>query len=228
MKWRPTNSPVAREALPFALPLGLLTVASLAAGWIGPAVLLAVLFFYTLLFFRNPVRNAAADADAIICPADGVVVACGPTGDQAGLGAPALRIAVFMSLFDVHINWSPCAGRIVSAEHFPGRFLNAMDDKSSAENERKVLLVERHDGRRLAVRLVAGLVARRIVCPLEPGDQVAAGEKIGLIRFGSRVEVILPADATLRVAKGDRVRGGETVLATLPSAAAESGGATTV
>ena len=217
MKWCATALPVAREAWPLALPLGALSIALVVAGWHVPAALVALIFGYTLAFFRNPQRKAKADEDAIICPADGVVVACGPTGDDGGIGAPAFRVAVFMSLFNVHINWSPCAGRIIGAEHFPGRFLNAMDDKSSSENERKILLVERPDGRRLVVRLVAGLVARRIVCPLEPGDTVAAGEKIGLIRFGSRVEVILPADAALKVAKGDRVRGGETVLATLPS-----------
>jgi phosphatidylserine decarboxylase len=220
MNWQATSAPVAREALPFAVPLGLLAVAAIALGWHSVGVIFALLLAYVLAFFRNPLRTpSSSQPDAIISPADGVVVACGPTGDDGGVGTPAVRIAVFMSLFDVHINWAPCAGTITAAEHIPGRFLNAMDDKSSAENERKVLLVERPDGRRLLVRLVAGLVARRIVSPLEVGDTVAAGEKIGLIRFGSRVEVVLPADAELRVARGDRVRGGETVLAILRLAA---------
>ena len=178
--------------------------------------MLAVLCVYVIWFFRNPERVTPADADAIVAPADGLVVAAGIVPCPDFEGGQALRVGVFMSLFNVHINWTPCAGTIERAQHFPGRFLNAMVDKAAEENERKVLLLRRAgDNARVMVKLVAGLVARRIVCPLEAGDIVQTGEKTGLIRFGSRVEVLLPANARLCTAVGAKVRGGMTVVARL-------------
>jgi phosphatidylserine decarboxylase len=125
-------------------------------------------------------------------------------------------VAIFMSVFDVHINWAPVAGEVTASTYHPGKFLNAMEDKTSEENERKVIVIRTGSGLPVIVKLVAGLVARRIVCPLEPGDVLEKGDKIGLIRFGSRVEMLLPSQSQLHVHAGMRVRGGESIVATLP------------
>ncbi len=219
MNYAPSSAAIAREAWPFAVPLLLLT----ALCTLLPAKLVAlvplVLATYVLWFFRNPDRTIPAREGAVICPADGKVVAAGIVPAEGFPGGQALRIGIFMSLFNVHVNWAPVSGKILSAVHHPGRFLNAMDDKSSEENERKILEISGPDGERVVLKLVAGLVARRIVSPLETGDTLAAGEKIGLIRFGSRAEVLLPATSRLKVSLGDRVRGGTTIVAILPRTA---------
>lgn len=199
----------------FVFPLVLVAAVALLLGWYAWSLLLVVLTLYVLWFFRNPVRITPTRGDAIIAPADGRVVAAGIVPCDQFEGGQALRVAVFMSLFNVHINWAPATGEVESAEHFRGSFLNAMDDKSSEQNERRILRMRLACGSRIVVRLVAGLVARRIVSPVDTGDRLSRGEKIGLIRFGSRAEVLLPADSSLQVAMGDHVRGGETILALL-------------
>jgi phosphatidylserine decarboxylase len=221
MRYRDNRFPVAREAWPFALPL--LIAAALAAFAHMPivSVSLGVVTVAVLAFFRNPARRTPEEALVIVAPADGKVVAAGIVECPDFPDGQALRIGVFMSLLDVHMNWTPCAARVLKAEHYPGRFLNAMEDKASVENERKVLLMEHDGGANVIVKLVAGLVARRIVCPAQPGDVFAAGEKIGLIRFGSRVEVLLPAASELKVGLNARVRGGETIIARIPGASGQ-------
>ncbi len=216
MNYRASKFIIAREAWPFALPLAALAALFVWLGMEIVAAITAVLFVYVLAFFRNPQRHAdnAAAAD-VISPADGKIVAAGLVPHPDFAGGQALRIAIFMNVFNVHVNWAPVSGAVTRAAHHCGSFLNAMSDKCADENERKVLALRMADGTPVVVKLVAGLIARRIVCPLEAGDNVRRGDKIGLIRFGSRVEVLLPASSALRVQSGEFVRGGRTILATL-------------
>ena len=192
------------------------------AGW--PLLFLSLGVF---AFFRDPERVVPQASTAIVSPADGLVSLIasvppppemqGPDGDgAAGLGsAPVTRISIFMSVFDVHINRSPIAGTVKRIVYIPGAFMNADLDKASEENERQHLLVERPDGVRIGFTQIAGLVARRIVPFVKPGDIVAVGQRVGLIRFGSRVDVYLPAGTDAKVLLGQKVIAGETVLAEL-------------
>ena len=196
----------------------------LFAGWpvIGwPLMALAVGVF---AFFRDPERVVPQADAAIVAPADGLVTAIAqvepPDEFQiedgsgfAGLAAgPVVRISIFMSMFDVHINRAPVGGTVRRVVYVPGRFMNADLDKASEENERQHILIERGDGVKLGFTQIAGLVARRIVPFVKPGDIVAKGQRVGLIRFGSRVDVYLPAGTDARVMIGQRTIAGETVL----------------
>jgi phosphatidylserine decarboxylase len=222
LNYPPDRFAISREAWPFFVPA--VIAALLAQGFGMGAWALAPLAAaaYVLWFFRNPERTTPQRADAVVAPADGRIVAAGVVPCAEFGEGQALRVAIFMSLFSVHVNWAPLPARVVSAEHFPGRFLNAMDDKSSEENERKVIVLETPCGTRAVLKLVAGLVARRIVCPIATGDSLLRGEKVGLIRFGSRAEVLLPAASRLQVSMGMPVRGGETILALLEPVAPEA------
>ncbi|WP_313434236.1 phosphatidylserine decarboxylase [Novosphingobium sp.] len=203
-------------------------------GWIafGPLVglPLALLTYCVLAFFRDPVRVTPQDDRYIVAPADGLVTLIGKvappreltvedgSGSQPMSTEPVTRISIFMSVFDVHINRSPIGGTVRRVIYIPGKFLNADLDKASEENERQHILVERGDGLRVCFTQIAGLVARRIVPFVKPGDMIASGQRIGLIRFGSRVDVYLPAGTEPKVLMGQRIVAGETVLAELGSA----------
>jgi len=224
VKWRfPEMHPEGRK---YVLIAGVIALVSLwiwdVATW--PLIGLAV---WVAVFFRDPVRVTPQGDDLIIAPADGLVTMiervpvpvemAGPNG----LGdTPLVRISIFMSVFDVHVNRTPIAGTIRSVVYISGKFLNADLDKASEENERQHILVEGFDGRRIGFTQIAGLVARRIVPFVKPGDIVAAGQRVGLIRFGSRVDVYLPDGVEPQVALGQRSIAGETVLGRLGVAAA--------
>lgn len=220
MNYRATKGAVAAEAFPFAMPLAALTITFFAldlgsfGNFLGVLCMAALVF--VLAFFRNPERYLTATPGAVFSGADGKVTSAGLMAHQDFPGGQCLRIAVFMSVFDCHINWAPVAGKVIHAAHTQGKFLNAMHDKCAEENERKLLVIEADGGHRVEVKLVAGLVARRIVCPIAAGDTVKQGEKIGLIRFGSRVEILLPSDSALHVRPGMMIKGSETLVATLP------------
>lgn len=216
MNYRATNGPVAAEAFPFAMPLAALAVTFFALEWNFFGVLCMMALVFVLAFFRNPERYHTTAPGTVISGADGKVVAAGLVQHELFPGGQCLRIAIFMSVFDCHINWAPVSGKVLDATHYQGCFINAMHDKCADENERKVIALETDTGHRVEVKLVAGLVARRIVSPVATGDTLVQGEKIGLIRFGSRVEILLPADSALHVRPGMMIRGGETVVATLP------------
>ena len=185
----------------------------------------AVLSLGILAFFRDPERVVPQGDDLIVAPADGLVsLICqvppplelqGPDGaGHPGLGTePVTRISIFMSVFDVHINRAPVGGTVKRVFYIPGKFMNADLDKASDENERQHILIERPDGRPIGCTQIAGLVARRIVPFIKPGDIVAAGQRIGLIRFGSRVDVYLPRGTEPKVLLGQKVIAGETVIA---------------
>ncbi|USI72495.1 phosphatidylserine decarboxylase [Sphingomonas morindae] len=184
-------------------------------GWLGVGVTL-----WVLAFFRDPVRTTPLRAGAIVAPADGLVTMIAtmpPPRELIGEGAlsaePVVRVSIFMSVFDVHINRTPIGGTIARVVYISGKFLNADLDKASEENERQHILVEGRDGLRIGFTQIAGLVARRIVPFVKPGDIVAGGQRIGLIRFGSRVDVYLPAGTSPQVLLGQRTLAGETILA---------------
>ena len=178
-------------------------------------------------FFRDPERVVPQDTNAIVAPADGLVSLIAQVEppeelrieDGSGFrglpSGPVTRISIFMSVFDVHINRSPISGTITRLVYIPGKFMNADLDKASEENERQHFLVERSDGLQIGFTQIAGLVARRIIPFVKPGDMVASGQRVGLIRFGSRVDVYLPAGTEPKVLLGQKIIAGETILAEL-------------
>jgi phosphatidylserine decarboxylase len=216
---RNTLVPIHREGYRF---IAAFAVGSLILGlvwqpffWIG-----LLLTAWCAYFFRDPPRVTPVDDRLVIAPADGVVSAVGPAvpPPELGLTGEMTRISVFMNVFSCHINRAPVRGRISLIEHRPGKFLNADLDKASMENERNSLVIESPQGP-IAVVQIAGLVARRILCWAEAPGEIAIGERFGLIRFGSRVDVYLPREARPRVAVGQIAVGGETVIAEFGSEA---------
>jgi len=219
--WRwPSVHPEGRK---FALIAGVASLVTAIFAWETLAWPLGALVFGILAFFRDPLRVTPRGDDLIVAPADGLITLiqkqvpppelAAALGGAPGLGEePVTRVSIFMSVFDVHINRSPIAGTVQRVIYIPGKFLNADLDKASEENERQHFLVER-DGLRIGYTQIAGLVARRIVPFVKAGDTVEAGERIGLIRFGSRVDVYLPAGTEPLVLKGQKVVAGETILA---------------
>ena len=179
---------------------------------------LMLVLAWSIYFFRDPPRGVPQDDSVLIAPADGLVqmiVEAVPPA-ELGLGDQALtRVSIFLSVFDVHINRAPCAGTVEVVAYRPGKFLNAAADKASEENERSAIALRRADGTLIGCVQIAGWVARRIITYIKPGQQVAAGERFGHIRFGSRTDLYLPQGARLLVAPGQRMIGGETVMAEL-------------
>jgi phosphatidylserine decarboxylase len=219
VKWRfPSVHPEGRK---FTLVAGFLALIGFTAlpdmfGW-----LLVGLTICVAAFFRDPVRTTPTDPNLVIAPADGLVTMIKRVtpplelAGEAGLSGEYTRVSIFMSVFDVHINRSPIAGTIRRIAYVPGKFLNADLDKASEDNERQHFLVEREDGVRVGFTQIAGLVARRIMSFVKEGDRVASGERVGLIRFGSRVDVYLPEGTGSQVLLGQRTIAGETVIGEL-------------
>ncbi len=209
---------IAPEGRPFVLA-GIVVLAALVAvggvlgGW-GAALPLAWLpvALWIPAFFRDPDRQGPRDARLVIAPADGRVVSVGEVSEPEVIGGPALRICIFMNVFNVHVNRHPVGGTVIRRDYRPGRFFNASLDKASVHNERTTLAVQSERGP-VVVRQIAGLVARRIVTDPAVGAIVRQGQRLGLIRFGSRVDTCLPAGARPRVAVGDRTTAGVTVIA---------------
>jgi phosphatidylserine decarboxylase len=176
-----------------------------------PLLLLAAFFLW---FFRDPERQIPTAPGAVVSPGDGKVTDVSVVNSG---GIQRNRISIFLSVFDVHVNRSPISGAIREVQYQRGKFLNAMSAHSAEENEQNIVTVE-SEGRTVIFKQIAGLIARRIVFNFKVGDQVACGERVGLIKFGSRVDVVFDRDATIKVKLGDRVKGGATVLALLPAA----------
>lgn len=194
--------------------IGLFFISDLL-GWVG--VGLTVWCYY---FFRDPERVSPPRRGLLLSPADGIVSLIEKAVPPKELGmpeTPLTRVSVFMSVFNCHVNRSPVAGEVVSVAYRPGKFFNASLDKASADNERNSLRIRMEDGRELAVVQIAGLVARRIVCFVKPQDRLQAGDRFGLIRFGSRLDVYLPEGVTPLVSLGQTMVAGETVIADLIS-----------
>ena len=218
VRWRfPSVHPEGRK---FVLIAAAITLFFAWLTWETLAWPMAGVTIWVAAFFRDPIRVTPRGSGLVIAPADGLItmiVTVPPPRELAGedgLGdAPMTRVSIFMSVFDVHINRTAIAGTIKRVVYISGKFLNADLDKASEENERQHILVEGADGTRVGFTQIAGLVARRIVPFVKPGDIVAAGQRVGLIRFGSRVDVYLPAGTGHRVALGQRTVAGETVIA---------------
>ena len=218
VRWRwPAVHPEGRK---FALIGAGIALIFALMGWETLAWPMGGVTIWILAFFRDPIRTFPKGEGFIGSPADGLVTMIAtvpPPREMAGVDglgdAPMTRVSIFMSVFDVHINRTPIAGTIKRVVFISGKFLNADLDKASEENERQHILVEGHDGTRIGFTQIAGLVARRIVPFVKPGDIVAGGQRVGLIRFGSRVDVYLPAGTAPRIALGQRAIAGETVLA---------------
>ena len=206
---------IAREGWPF---LALAFVVAAALSWAGPWLLAALAWLAVLFivqFFRDPPRVIPRGPGAVLSPADGRVVKVERARDPY-LPRDALKISVFMNVFNVHSNRSPVDGKVVAAWYHRGSFVNAALDKASLENERNALHLRTAQGRDVTCVQVAGLIARRILCYVKPGDALARGQRYGFIRFGSRVDVYLPPDAQPKVAVGDTVLATATVLAEFP------------
>jgi phosphatidylserine decarboxylase len=206
---------IAREGWPFVgtlLGIGL-TLALFRLPWVAAPVLLLGLF--TAYFFRDPDREAPSDPRLVLSPADGKVILVVPAPADHPLGPGATQVSIFLSVFDVHINRSPIGGRVTRVRYHAGEFLPAWDDKASLRNEQNAVTVE-DGGTSVEFKQIAGLIARRIVFKKREGDAVAAGERVGMIKFGSRVDVFLPASVKVTVRKGDRVQGGSSVLGERP------------
>jgi phosphatidylserine decarboxylase len=206
---------IAREGWPF---LALALVVAAALSWAGLWVLAGfawLVLLFIVQFFRDPARVIPREPGAVLSPADGRIVKVERARDPY-LPRDALKISVFMNVFNVHSNRSPVDGAVVAAWYHRGSFLNAALDKASLENERNALHLRTAEGRDVTCVQVAGLIARRILCYVKPGDALARGQRYGFIRFGSRVDVYLPPDAQPKVAVGDIVFATETVLAAFP------------
>jgi phosphatidylserine decarboxylase len=174
-------------------------------------------------FFRNPPRFIDGDERSVVSPADGRVIEVGEV--ELPDGSKGQRIGIFLSVFNVHVNRAPLAGRVVSIERGGSKFLAAFNRKAETENVRLTMVLETADGLRVPVTQITGLIARRIVCHPTPGEWIERGARYGLIRFGSRTDVVLPLDATIEVRKGDKVRGGSSFLAQLADPEGAEGGA---
>ena len=208
--------PVAREGFVFIASGIVLTGLFLVLSLSPAAVFFGLLTLFTVYFFRDPPRNPQGEEKSVLSPADGRVVEAAPSEyPSAPRGEKALKVSVFMSVFDVHVNRIPAAGEIEAVNYHPGKFLVASLDKASDQNERNAVTLRTHDGRRVVFVQVAGLIARRIACWVKTGDKVRAGQRFGLIRFGSRLDIYLPADSTVTAAPGQKVRAGESVIGNL-------------
>ncbi len=213
---KPLLVPIHREGWPFITLFIILTIiAGLIGGsflyWIG-----GLLTLWCVYFFRDPQRTTPLRPGLVVSPADGVVQMIrkvNPPPELEYAGPEMLRISVFMNVFDVHVNRIPTAGHITKLHYRPGKFLNASLDKASEDNERQSIMMETIDGKPVGFVQIAGLVARRILCDLEPGQDVRTGERFGMIRFGSRVDVYIPANVKPLVCEGQKTISGETILA---------------
>ncbi len=198
-----------KEGYYFGLPLLLLGAAAYFAHWIIVASVLVCLALFVFSFFRDPERAIPSELGAIVSPGDGRVVV---VTDEDYAGLPGKRISIFLAVWNVHVNRAPAAGVITKMEYRPGKFLAAMRERASMENEQNVFTLSTEVGE-MVFKQIAGLIARRVVSWKNPGERVARGERIGLVRFGSRVDVWVPRDAEILVRVGENVKGGSSVLA---------------
>ena len=212
-KTNPGRGPIAAPGYPFILAsLGAAFLAWLLGwGFIAAVGALAGLFF--LYFFRDPERAIPGDATAIVSPADGRVIRVDEVREEQFLEGAAKRVAIFMNVFDVHVNRAPVAGVVAASEHVDGRFLAAFKDEAEKTNERQATLLTADQGAQVLVVQIAGLLARRIIPFRRPGDRLAKGERLGLICFGSRVDIYLPTTCEVLVKKGDRLKAGASIVA---------------
>ncbi len=205
--------PLAREGYPFmAIALAITIIVFWATrSWVVGAFFFG-LFVFVVAFFRDPAREIPQDPDSIVSPADGRVIKVEKVLDSRFTGAETMKISIFMSLFNVHVNRVPASATVEKVVYNPGKFFNASFDKASLENEQNAVIARGPGGRRFVFNQIAGLVARRIVCRLEEGMEIRKGERFGLIRFGSRLDVYLPPETRINVRVGEKVSAGSSIL----------------
>jgi phosphatidylserine decarboxylase len=204
---------VVTDGYKFGAPPIILGIASWLVGLRLLAIILLLLGAFVLYFFRDPDRAIPAEAGAVVSPADGRIVAI---VNEAMGSRPGKRISIFLAIWNVHVNRAPFAGRIMRVDYRPGQFQMAMKETASAQNEQNVVMMETARGE-MMFKQIAGLIARRVILWKKAGDEVATGERVGLVRFGSRVDLWLPPEAEITVKMGDNVAGGSSVLARFPS-----------
>lgn len=209
------RAPIAVEGVPFVAASGIVSVIFYAVCWIIPAIVLSAFTLFIIWFFRNPERNKPTGKNLIISPADGRIIEISNVTEDRILKSRMTKISIFMNIFNVHINRIPCAGRIFDILYNKGKFISANMEKASLENEQNAVVLETPAGDKILFVQIAGLIARRIVCRLKKGEGVETGQRFGLIRFGSRVDVYLPVSADVKVTIGQKVKGGESILAIL-------------
>jgi phosphatidylserine decarboxylase len=205
------NTPIAIEGLPFIVMAGFVAMIFALLSWKVAAIVSSILTLFIVYFFRNPHRTVPTDANAVVAPADGVIIYLGPSNEEH-LRKEMTKISIFMSVFNVHVNRAPLTGRVLDEFYEKGKFLDVRDERATFENERSGLVLEDEKGKKIVVVQVAGLIARRIVCYLKKGDSTVRGSRYGLIRFGSRLDVYLPPEADVRVKNGEKTVAGETIL----------------
>ncbi len=208
--------PVAIDGMRFIIPLAVISVLLCILGFMAWAGIFTLLTLFVIYFFRDPERAIPPGEKAILSPADGKVVQVQPCVEERFLKGPAIKLSVFMSLFNVHVNRNPLTGRIVDSAYSRGKFIRADLNQASASNEQNALLVENPEGVRLLVVQIAGLIARRIICWVKKGDRVEKGQRFGMICFGSRLDIYLPENTALRVRLGEKTLAGKTILGYLP------------
>lgn len=210
---RGNRVPVAVEGVPYILVSGLVAIFFYFLKWYIGSIVFSLMTLFVIWFFRNPERKIPEGDNLIVAPADGKIIDINDKAECRILRKNMLKISIFMSLFNVHINRIPCSGRIVDIVYNPGKFVSANKDKASLENEQNAIVLETLKGDTMMFVQIAGIIARRIVCWLKQGEYVEKGQRFGLIRFGSRVDVYLPHDVKVMISEGDSVKGGESVLA---------------
>lgn len=205
--------PLAKDGIPFVLMGGVLTIILFYLGLVLATIFAAILSLFVIFFFRDPDRKTDADHKAVLTPADGKILEIQrlPDADNP-LGEPAIKVSIFMSIFNVHVNRIPIGGTIRKITYHPGKFFSANLDKASKHNESNRIALDTPDSRRVVVIQIAGLIARRIACWIKDGDRVDAGQRFGLIRFGSRLEVCLPEDTKITVELNQKVKAGESII----------------
>jgi phosphatidylserine decarboxylase len=207
-----------KEGYYFGLPPLLLGAIAFVSGWTVPGVLLVCLAAFIFSFFRDPDRVIPSDPGAMVSPADGRVLV---VTDEEYAGRPGRRISIFLAIWNVHVNRSPTEGVISKLEYCPGKFFPAMRESASTQNEQNVISLATQSGE-IVFKQIAGLIARRVVCWKKPGEHLQRGERIGLVRFGSRADLWLPCDAEILAKVGDKVKGGSSILAYWPPRVKES------
>lgn len=212
---RAAGMPIVQEGIPFVGTASGLTLACWWLDWPVGAVVFSALTLFTAWFFRNPRRTIPQEPGLIVAPGDGKIVAIDEEYEPRFLKERSIRLSIFLNIFDVHVNRIPCEGTVEDVVYQPGRFVAANRPDAGLRNEQNALMLRTAGGAKVLCVQVAGLIARRIVCWASPGEVVQRGERFGLIRFGSRMDTFLPLSTVLRVAVGDRVKGGETVLGEL-------------
>jgi phosphatidylserine decarboxylase len=206
------SSIIAREGFPFILPLVILTVAFAFFGVMWLSALFLLMSAFVTWFFRNPERKPPEDLKVVVSPADGRVIKIEDVAENNMLEGPSKKISIFMNVFNVHVNRAPYSGTVGAIRYREGKFLSANLDKASSLNEKNSVLINTDNGKIILTEQIAGLIARRIECWVHVGMNVTKGDRFGLIRFGSRLDVFLPVDTVISVSIGDKVRAGETPI----------------